>query len=100
MVQVGGQCTCKQYVTGRRCDRCLSGYHNIRQSDPDGCSEIQPQTTAAVDQLNKSSQAAEGSSTPWLLYTIPVVVVIGIIATIVAICVRRRRQQRDSGIFK
>ena len=122
MVQVGGQCTCKQYVTGRRCDRCLSGYHNIRQSDQDGCSETQPATTAAVDQKTsptsnslavtttslhhwvpptKLSPVTEASSTPWLMYATPayVVFVIVIIATIVVICVKRRRQTRDSGKY-
>ena len=44
--QIGGQCACKRYVTGRRCDRCLSGYDNIRESDPDGCSSFVETTTS------------------------------------------------------
>ncbi|KAK2192324.1 hypothetical protein NP493_33g00019 [Ridgeia piscesae] len=156
-VWVGGQCTCKRYVTGRRCDRCLPGYRNIRQSDPDGCykaTEILTQTTAAITPMSSvirmsttsttsettaavdqkmspepemslepemspepdspgvmttsvdyqapettSNLAAQGSSTPWLLYTTPIYVVVVIIIIIIAvICVRSRRQHRGSGI--
>ena len=32
-----GQCNCKSFVTGRRCDECLDGYYNLTSSNPDGC---------------------------------------------------------------
>nr|XP_032803561.1 usherin [Petromyzon marinus] len=34
---VGGQCRCKPFVTGRRCDACRPGYYDLRASSTDGC---------------------------------------------------------------
>ncbi|XP_078016774.1 usherin [Epinephelus lanceolatus] len=35
--QVGGQCTCKAAVTGRRCEECLPGWYGLKASNPNGC---------------------------------------------------------------
>ncbi|XP_054168822.1 laminin subunit beta-1-like isoform X2 [Oppia nitens] len=32
-----GKCHCKRNVEGRRCDRCLPGFWNFAESNPDGC---------------------------------------------------------------
>ena len=34
---VAGQCHCKTYVGGPRCDRCLNGFWNFTLENPDGC---------------------------------------------------------------
>ncbi|XP_078452070.1 usherin [Lampetra planeri] len=34
---VGGQCRCKPFVTGRRCDTCRPGCYGLRASSTDGC---------------------------------------------------------------
>ncbi|XP_076344696.1 laminin subunit beta-1-like isoform X3 [Tachypleus tridentatus] len=34
---VAGVCHCKKNVEGRRCDRCKSGFWNLRPDNPDGC---------------------------------------------------------------
>lgn len=34
---VAGRCMCKRYVTGERCDTCISNYWNLRDENPDGC---------------------------------------------------------------
>ncbi|KAM5300669.1 usherin [Glossophaga mutica] len=47
--QVGGQCNCKRHVTGRRCDECLSGFYNLRELDPDGCSPCACNASGTVD---------------------------------------------------
>lgn len=46
--QVGGNCTCKAYVTGRRCDRCLAGYFNLQSSNPAGCEPCGCNTAGTV----------------------------------------------------
>ncbi|KAK3721659.1 hypothetical protein QZH41_003681 [Actinostola sp. cb2023] len=35
--KANGQCYCKTYTAGTRCDRCQSGYFNMSSSNPDGC---------------------------------------------------------------
>nr|XP_046239587.1 usherin [Scatophagus argus] len=35
--QVGGQCQCKEAVTGRRCADCLPGWYGLKASNPNGC---------------------------------------------------------------
>lgn len=35
--QVSGQCQCKNYVSGYRCDRCMAGYYKLQESNPNGC---------------------------------------------------------------
>ena len=32
-----GQCHCKNYVGGQRCDRCLNGFWNFTRENPNGC---------------------------------------------------------------
>ena len=32
-----GQCQCRQYVTGTKCDRCKDGYFGLDKSKADGC---------------------------------------------------------------
>lgn len=32
-----GQCHCKRFVEGRRCDQCQHGYWNFTEENPDGC---------------------------------------------------------------
>lgn len=32
-----GQCICKNYVQGRRCDTCIDGYWNLKAENPGGC---------------------------------------------------------------
>lgn len=34
---VSGQCQCKNYVSGYRCDRCKPGYYNLLQTNDNGC---------------------------------------------------------------
>ena len=34
---VAGRCKCKQFVTGDRCDICVSNYRNLRADNPNGC---------------------------------------------------------------
>ena len=34
---IAGQCHCKTYVDGQRCDRCKNGYWNFTAENPDGC---------------------------------------------------------------
>ena len=37
---IAGQCHCKTYVDGQRCDRCKNGYWNFTAENPDGCQGI------------------------------------------------------------
>lgn len=32
-----GQCSCKPFTTGRRCNQCQTGYYNLSASNSDGC---------------------------------------------------------------
>lgn len=34
---IAGQCRCKQFVEGPRCDRCKSGYYNLDEFNDYGC---------------------------------------------------------------
>ena len=34
---VAGQCHCKLYVDGARCDRCKNGYWNFTTENTEGC---------------------------------------------------------------
>jgi hypothetical protein len=34
---VAGQCHCKSLVEGQNCDRCMNGYFNLTEENPDGC---------------------------------------------------------------
>ena len=101
-------------MTGRRCDRCLSGYDNIRQSDPDGCSNLtnimtSPMPLTSLEQQTSSTTSSSiktgtsRASTPWLLYITPVYIVVTVVIVVIiaVICVRRRRRgQRNSGTCK
>jgi hypothetical protein len=44
-----GQCMCKMYVTGRRCDECKPGYYMMRRSNPDGCKNCNCDPGGALD---------------------------------------------------
>ncbi|XP_038072771.1 laminin subunit alpha-like [Patiria miniata] len=32
-----GQCPCKNFTTGRRCDQCMDGYYGLAAANPEGC---------------------------------------------------------------
>lgn len=34
---VAGRCVCKTYVSGFNCDQCKTGYYNLTEENPDGC---------------------------------------------------------------
>ena len=36
---VAGQCHCKTFVSGIRCDHCTPGYWNFTTENPDGCQQ-------------------------------------------------------------
>lgn len=33
------QCICKEHVEGENCDRCKSGFYNLQERNPEGCTE-------------------------------------------------------------
>jgi hypothetical protein len=35
-----GQCICKEFVEGQRCDKCKAGYYNLDYNNPQGCQGI------------------------------------------------------------
>ena len=35
---VTGQCECKDHVEGRDCGQCRDGFHNLTDTNPQGCS--------------------------------------------------------------
>jgi len=37
LLQAPGDCFCKEFVTGSKCDSCLDGYYNLSSSNPEGC---------------------------------------------------------------
>lgn len=37
LLKVGGQCPCKDAVTGRQCSDCLPGWFGLSASNPNGC---------------------------------------------------------------
>ncbi|XP_040491950.1 usherin [Ursus maritimus] len=47
--KIGGQCNCKRHVSGRQCNQCQTGFYNLRESDPDGCSPCNCSTSGTVD---------------------------------------------------
>uniref|UniRef100_A0A8C6NEI0 Usherin n=1 Tax=Melopsittacus undulatus TaxID=13146 RepID=A0A8C6NEI0_MELUD len=46
---IGGQCNCKRHVTGRQCNQCQEGFYNLQQSNPDGCSPCNCNTSGTVN---------------------------------------------------
>ena len=34
---VAGQCMCKRFTDGKRCEVCTDGYWNLTSENPDGC---------------------------------------------------------------
>ncbi|XP_039386307.1 usherin [Mauremys reevesii] len=47
--KIGGQCNCKRHVSGRQCNQCQEGFYNLQQSDPDGCSPCNCNTSGTVN---------------------------------------------------
>ncbi|KAI0241271.1 hypothetical protein LSAT2_030624 [Lamellibrachia satsuma] len=102
--EIGGQCACKRYVTGHRCDRCLSGYDNIREGDPDGCSKVTETSTSSTPLTSLTTltslvtpTSSKNSITLTLsLSTIiacsAVVVTVIVVIIVSVVCVRRRRR--------
>ena len=43
-----GECSCKEFVTGRRCDQCLEGYFNLTVLNPQGCEMCQCDSIGTV----------------------------------------------------
>ncbi|XP_076812806.1 usherin-like isoform X3 [Clavelina lepadiformis] len=37
--KVGGQCSCKEKVTGRRCHQCINGFYNLDRYNEQGCED-------------------------------------------------------------
>ena len=35
-----GQCICKEFVEGQRCDKCKAGFYNLDYNNPQGCQGI------------------------------------------------------------
>ncbi len=50
---VAGQCHCKTFVGGVRCDRCMNGFWNFTLENPDGC---QGYDTKALCIINRITQ--------------------------------------------
>ncbi|XP_071962430.1 usherin-like isoform X2 [Antedon mediterranea] len=48
----GGQCSCKLFTTGRRCDQCITGFFNLQASNANGC---EPCTCNAAGTINGST---------------------------------------------
>ncbi|KAM9016840.1 usherin [Ara ararauna] len=46
---IGGQCHCKRHVSGRQCNQCQEGFYNLQQSNPDGCSPCNCNTSGTVN---------------------------------------------------
>jgi hypothetical protein len=36
---VSGQCSCKDFVTNKRCDKCMTGTSHLDENNPYGCSK-------------------------------------------------------------
>ncbi|XP_033110841.1 usherin-like [Anneissia japonica] len=49
---VGGQCDCKVFTTGRRCDQCVTGFFNLQGSNVNGC---EPCTCNAAGTISGST---------------------------------------------
>ncbi|KYO43601.1 usherin isoform J [Alligator mississippiensis] len=47
--KIGGQCNCKRHVSGRQCNQCQEGFYNLQQSEPDGCSPCNCNTSGTVN---------------------------------------------------
>lgn len=43
-----GQCSCKEFVSGRGCNQCLDGYFGLNETNPQGCTECGCNTTGTV----------------------------------------------------
>uniref|UniRef100_A0A8C0V279 Usherin n=1 Tax=Cyanistes caeruleus TaxID=156563 RepID=A0A8C0V279_CYACU len=46
---IGGQCNCKRHVSGRQCNQCQEGFYSLQQSNPDGCSPCNCNTSGTVN---------------------------------------------------
>ncbi|XP_060102758.1 usherin [Heteronotia binoei] len=47
--KIGGQCNCKRHVSGRQCNQCQEGFYNLQQSNRDGCSPCNCNTSGTVN---------------------------------------------------
>lgn len=47
--KVAGSCHCKEFVEGRRCDICKSGYWNFTASNPQGCQPCHCNTLGTIN---------------------------------------------------
>ncbi|XP_069708870.1 usherin-like isoform X2 [Phaenicophaeus curvirostris] len=46
---IGGQCNCKRHVSGRQCNQCQEGFYNLQQSNLDGCSPCNCNTSGTIN---------------------------------------------------
>nr|XP_056708935.1 usherin [Euleptes europaea] len=47
--KIGGQCNCKRHVSGRQCNQCQEGFFNLQQSNHEGCSPCNCNTSGTVN---------------------------------------------------
>ncbi|ESO94175.1 hypothetical protein LOTGIDRAFT_118598, partial [Lottia gigantea] len=47
--KIGGQCPCKEKVSGRDCSVCLDGFYNIQPTNPVGCEECGCNVDATIN---------------------------------------------------
>ncbi|XP_047201049.1 laminin subunit beta-4 isoform X2 [Girardinichthys multiradiatus] len=62
-----GRCFCKENVAGQRCDRCKSGFFNLRLENPAGCEDCRCHSLGSVgpcDQLTGSCKCEPLASGP------------------------------------
>ena len=51
-----GQCLCKAFITGRRCDQCIDGTFNLTSSNIDGCHDCNCDTRGTIDESMSCDQ--------------------------------------------
>lgn len=59
---VSGKCQCKNYVSGYSCDRCISGYYNLRRNNVNGCTKCSCDSKGTIGN-NKDCHANTGVCT-------------------------------------
>ncbi|XP_039249987.2 laminin subunit beta-1-like [Styela clava] len=50
---IAGQCRCRQYVEGERCDRCKPGYYNLDETNDFGCTPCDCDSLGTLDGSNQ-----------------------------------------------